>query len=340
MTDPLEQLSAPSLGASVAGEPSDSFREKLRSRLQRIESRTERSGPSSSWHLAQLNLGLFKAELDRPEMQDFVNGLDRINALAEASPGFVWRLTDGDGGSSSYVDVPGAVDPLMAPNLSVWTSVDALRDFMYETDHVSYLRRRSEWFQRQDGPISVMWWIPAGTIPTLVDAVHRLNLLKENGPSQDAWTFRNQFPPPTHSGDVAMSDTHAQVLIPYLTVGDARAALQYYAEVFGAEQSGELFEMPDGRIGHAEMRIGPATFYLADDFPEMQLVHPAGHGAGRSMSLVINVDSCDHVYAHALEAGGEAERPPSDQHGQRSGWFVDPWGHRWCPTSRTQFNSG
>lgn len=334
MTDPLEQLRSQTSDLAAGEGPSDELRERLRSRVQRIESRHEWSSPNRAWHLAQLNLGLFKAPLDAPEMEPFVNGLDRINALAEESPGFVWRLTDEEGASSSYIDVPGATDPLIAPNLSVWTSVDALRDFMYETDHVSYLRRRSEWFQRQDGPISVMWWIPAGTIPTLDEAVRRLDSLKENGPSELGWTFRNQYPPPTDPGEPAMPTTATQVFIPYLTVGDARRALQYYAEVFGAVQDGELFEMPDGRIGHAEMQIGSAKFYLADDFPEMQLVHPAGHGAGRSMSLVINVDSCDDVYAHALEAGGEGERPPADQHGLRSGWFVDPWGHRWCPTSR------
>ncbi len=121
-------------------------------------------------------------------------------------------------------------------------------------------------------------------------------------------------------------------LIPYLTVGDGRAALQFYEEVFGAEHTGELFEMDDGRIGHAELIVGGHQMYLADDFPEMNLVHPKGHGGPTSMALVIHVDDCDAVFDHAISAGATAERPPANQHGFRIGWFVDPWGHRWSPT--------
>ena len=123
-----------------------------------------------------------------------------------------------------------------------------------------------------------------------------------------------------------------QVFIPYLTVGDSRAALQFYAEVFGAERTGELFEMEDGRVGHAEMTIGDQLIYMADEFSEMNLQAPTTQGSN-SVSLVINVDDCDAVYEHAVLAGATGERPPADQHGFRSGWFVDPWGHRWSPTS-------
>ena len=332
MTNPFENLEPP-----VSAAPSAEFAERLKARITHIEQRRERTSDrshTSGWHLAQYNRGLFNQPLDHPDMAEFTNSLDRINAIAESSPGFVWRLIGDDGESSSFVDVPRASDPLIAPNLSVWTGVDALHDFMYKTDHVSYLRRRADWFQKQDGPIAVLWWIPAGTTPSIDEAVRRLDLLAKQGPSEHAWTFRNPFPKPDHQpdGEIPMNQ---QVLIPYLTVGDARHALSFYGEVFGAEQRGELFEMPDGRIGHAEMAIGDAIFYLADDFPEMQLVHPAAHGAGRSMALVINVDDCDAVYEHALAAGAAEERPPANQHGQRSGWFVDPWGHRWAPTGPT-----
>ena len=152
---------------------------------------------SDGWHLAQLNIGLFNHPLEHPEMAEFVDNLDRINTLAEGAPGFVWRLTSDEGESSSYVDVPGATDPLVAPNLSVWTGVEALREFMFKTDHVNYLRRRADWFQKQDGPLAVLWWIPAGTIPRLEDSVRRLDVLKEKGPSEVGWTFREPFPTPT-----------------------------------------------------------------------------------------------------------------------------------------------
>ena len=187
MNDPLDGLKAQSAEA-----PDDAFRSQLLKQIVAVEQQQT----AGEWELAQFNLGVFTHPLDAPEMADFVNGLDRINAIAEESPGFVWRLTSDDGGSSSFVDVPGTSDPLVAPNLSVWTDVEALREFMFKTDHVAYLRRRAEWFQKQDGPLAVFWWIPAGTIPTLEDAVHRLELLRELGPTEEAWTFRYSFPKP------------------------------------------------------------------------------------------------------------------------------------------------
>jgi len=121
-------------------------------------------------------------------------------------------------------------------------------------------------------------------------------------------------------------------LIPYLTVGDTRAALKFYAEALGAVPQGDVFEMEDGKIGHAEMTIGDHKFYLADEFDSMNLVSPATAGSN-SVSLVVVVDDCDAAYEQALAAGGTADRPPEDAHGHRIAWFIDPWGHRWSPTS-------
>lgn len=147
-------------------------------------------------HLAQLNLGLFRAPLDSEEMAEFAAALDPINALAEATPGFIWRLTDDNGGSSSTVDVPGLDHPLWAPNMSVWESLDALKHFMYKSGHASYLRRRSEWFARPDRLINVLWWIPAGEIPTLHDAMRRLEYLEANGPSHEGFGLTAPLDPP------------------------------------------------------------------------------------------------------------------------------------------------
>ena len=151
----------------------------------------------TTYHLAQLNLGLFRAPVDSEEMAEFTAALDPINAIAEASPGFIWRLKDDDGGSSSFVEVPGREDPLWAPNMSVWTDFDSLKHFIYKSGHVSYLRRRTEWFQKPDRPINVLWWIPEGEIPTLSDAVKRLDYLTDHGPSEQGWSLTQQFPPPT-----------------------------------------------------------------------------------------------------------------------------------------------
>ena len=324
MTDPLRDLNPP----AVTEVPAADFVARLRSRIDAIEARGGRRG-SQTWHLAQLNLGVFKAPLDAPEMAPFAAALDRINAIADESPGFVWRMKDADGGPSSNVEVPGADDPLLASNLSVWTDYESLRSFMYRTDHASYLRRRTEWFEREATPMTVGWWVPAGTLPTLEEALDRLERLRRDGPSDDAFPLTRTIPdPPTTEEVPAMG----QVFIPYLTVGDSRAALDFYAEVFGAERTGELFEMDDGRIGHAEMTVGDQVFYMADEFAEMNLHAPASQGSN-SVSLVIHVDDCDAVYEHAVLAGATGERPPADQHGFRSGWFVDPWGHRWSPTS-------
>ncbi len=152
----------------------------------------------TSYHLAQLNLGLLAAPIDADEMTEFRLALGPINALAEATPGFVWRLKDDDGGSSTYVEVPGMDDPLWAPNMSVWESLDALKHFMHKSGHASYLRRRREWFQQPPGLINVLWWIPAGEIPTLADAVRRLQHLEANGPSEQGWGFATPLDPPAN----------------------------------------------------------------------------------------------------------------------------------------------
>ena len=150
----------------------------------------------SGYHLAQLNLGLLVAPIDADEMTEFRLALDPINALAEATPGFVWRLQGNDGASSTYVDVPGVEDPLWAPNMSVWESLESLKHFMHKSGHATYLRRRREWFQRPPGAINVLWWLPAGELPTLPDAVRRLRHLEAYGPSEEGWGFSAPLPPP------------------------------------------------------------------------------------------------------------------------------------------------
>ncbi len=124
-----------------------------------------------------------------------------------------------------------------------------------------------------------------------------------------------------------------QTIIPYLAVDDARAAMAFYATVFGAAPvDGELFEMDDGRIGHVTLEVGDARFYLSDEYPEMNVQGPKARG-GTTVAIVIHVDDADATLATALQAGAEPERPVENQHGARSGWFQDPWGHRWSPTS-------
>lgn len=126
-------------------------------------------------------------------MADFMARLDEVNALAERSPGFVWRLM-GAGGNATDLKVGN--DPLVIVNLTVWESPDDLFQFTYRSDHKVVFARRFEWFERRSGPSVVLWWQPAGTIPTVDDALRRLRLLADHGPTPEAFTFKYRFPPP------------------------------------------------------------------------------------------------------------------------------------------------
>jgi hypothetical protein len=148
----------------------------------------------TGWQLAELNIARLRQPLEHPDTAEFVTALDEINALAECSPGFVWRLTDDSGHSSSYVRAYD--DPLMIINLSVWASPDALHDFVFRTAHTPFLRRRREWFERMDEAFLVCWWIPAGHLPTVDDAMARLDGLRADGVSDEAFTLRDRRPPP------------------------------------------------------------------------------------------------------------------------------------------------
>ena len=147
----------------------------------------------TGYHLAQLNVGRAVAPLDDARLADFMNWLDGINALAEGSPGFVWRLK-GDNGNNTSLKVSD--DPQFIVNLSVWASIDDLHAFTYRSEHKAVFARRYEWFERADGPNMVLWWVPAGTLPDAAEALDRLRRLTESGPTSDAFSFKQRFPPP------------------------------------------------------------------------------------------------------------------------------------------------
>jgi hypothetical protein len=150
------------------------------------------TGPA--FHLAQLNIGRLLAPIDDPRIAGFVEQLTPVNALAESSPGYVWRLQTDDGDATS---IHAFDDDLMIVNLTVWESIEALRAFTYTTRHVDVLRRRREWFERLMEAHMVLWWIPAGTRPTVAQAIERLDLLRRDGSTEAAFTFRAPFPAPT-----------------------------------------------------------------------------------------------------------------------------------------------
>lgn len=146
----------------------------------------------SAYQLAQLNIATMKAPLESPSMADFVANLQRINALAEASPGYVWRLQDEAGDATTFR--PFGEDVLV--NLSVWRDVQALSDYVYTSAHTEMLKRRQEWFSKVGAAHMVLWWVPAGHRPSVQEAFERLELLRKQGASAQAFSFRQAFAPP------------------------------------------------------------------------------------------------------------------------------------------------
>lgn len=152
------------------------------------------AGGMPDYHLAQLNIGLLRAPLDSPPLAHFVAQLDPINALADAAPGFVWRLTAE--GSNDATTVQAYDDDMIIINLSVWAALEPLWDYVYRTAHLDVMRRRREFFHRMLEPYLVLWWIPAGELPSAGEAVERLGYLRAHGPSPYAFTFKQSYPAP------------------------------------------------------------------------------------------------------------------------------------------------
>ena len=145
------------------------------------------------YHLAQLNIARMKTSMDDPAMADFVDALDPVNASAEARRGFVWRLKDEGGNATSFRIFD---DDRWLVNMSVWESLQSLRDFIASTGHLRIMRRRGEWFETLAEATTVLWWVPRGHTPTLDEAVQRLEHLRHHGPSEKAFGFANAFPAP------------------------------------------------------------------------------------------------------------------------------------------------
>jgi hypothetical protein len=145
------------------------------------------------YHLAQVNIGRVRAPLSDPIMAEFAGALNEINALAESSPGFVWRLKDDSGNATSIAAFP---DPLIIVNLSVWTDVASLHTYAYRTVHAKFFARRAAWFEKFEPAHLALWWVPVGEMPTVNDAKERLASIDQNGATPFAFTFKQAFPAP------------------------------------------------------------------------------------------------------------------------------------------------
>jgi len=161
--------------------------------IARIRDALENPTSQTGWHLAQINIAYFKAPKFNAANDDFHNAIDRVNEIAESAPGFVWRLVD-DEAERSGIDM--FRDPDMIVNMSVWADMDSLSAFVYrDKEHREVMRRREEWFKDMEVYMA-LWWIKAGETPTLKDAAHRLDLLAARGATDEAFTFKEHFPPP------------------------------------------------------------------------------------------------------------------------------------------------
>lgn len=145
------------------------------------------------WNLAQINIGRLTAPAGDPKVADFFADLDRINAVADASDGFVWRLQTDAGDATA---IQATEDPLLIVNMSVWRDAESLFAFVYKSVHTPVMARRKEWFERFEGAYQVLWWVPEGHRPTPDEGLARLWHLEHFGPTAFAFTFKSRFPHP------------------------------------------------------------------------------------------------------------------------------------------------
>lgn len=147
------------------------------------------------FHLAQINIGRLVAPLDDPKVAGFTSQLEPINALADHAPGFVWRLQSASGNAT---DIAYNDDPSVMVNMSVWQSLEALRDFVYRSQHAPALRDRAQWFEKMDKPVYCLWWVPAGHPPTVAEGRERLEHYQTYGSTPFAFWFSQPFPAPVN----------------------------------------------------------------------------------------------------------------------------------------------
>jgi len=148
---------------------------------------------TQSYQLAQVNVAHAIDDLDTETLAGFVNRLDEINHLADAAPGFVWRLIPN--ADASYE--PGYTNPRIIVNVSVWDSVESLKHFVYRTAHVELIQQKKDWFESLKVAHMALWWVPTGTKPSEKDGIKKLDFLRENGTSEQAFLIAKPYDSPT-----------------------------------------------------------------------------------------------------------------------------------------------
>ena len=151
------------------------------------------------WQLAQINIAKLLQPEGDPSVQEFFDNLDRINALAEQSDGFVWRLKEEEGGNATGLEM--SPDPDLIVNMSVWRDAEALFEFAYKSSHTPVMAKRREWFHRFEGAYQALWWVPEGHQPSVEEGLSKLWMIDRYGPTHKAFTFKARFPEPGVSAD-------------------------------------------------------------------------------------------------------------------------------------------
>ena len=145
------------------------------------------------YHLAQINIARLIAPLDDPKIAGFVSQLEPINAVADLAPGFVWRLKSESGNAT---DIAYNDDPFVIVNMSVWESIEALRNYAYKSDHRKVFQDRARWFEKMDKPNYCLWWVPVGHVPTVTEGRERLEHYQVHGATSYSFWFSQRFPQP------------------------------------------------------------------------------------------------------------------------------------------------
>jgi hypothetical protein len=165
--------------------------------LRMITAKKHDQVPMSEWNLAQINVGRLVAPRGDPRVAPFFDALDRVNALADSSAGFIWRLQSEAGNAT---DMQPTSDPLFVVNMSLWSDAESLFDFVYRSAHTPVMARRRDYFERFEGNYLALWWVPAGHTPDVDEGLSRLWRLDRYGPTRDAFTFKMRFPAPGLAG--------------------------------------------------------------------------------------------------------------------------------------------
>jgi len=173
----------------------------------------------ATYHIAECNIARLRAPIDSPLLAEFVAALEPINRLADQAPGFVWRLQT-EAGDATAIRV--FEDEMLMINMSVWESIETLATFTYGRAHRDVMRQRRQWFERLVSTYLVLWWIPAGTLPTPSDAQVRLEMLETTGPSPAAFTFRSPCPAPdvNHDREAVSGWANSQMACPHRLTAD------------------------------------------------------------------------------------------------------------------------